>query len=209
MHRSSFSSYLGLIEEVSYSAQREHVKAFTSLNVFSCQVYTVSEGIKSENEGEGHVVFSLLLDSAAVYSIAPFSFIDILPTFRRFKNNSGEAFECVSFFLRDQTADATTGLFAQWDLFKQEVKNIATDYSSVKGFYDKYIMRVLSRSIHLLFELECDHPREFQQEITWFKCLPRVSPHTWCDCSCSVPTNFEWWTAVSPILEWLETSCEL
>lgn len=123
----------------------------------------------------------VILGQPFVYRVLPVSFSDhclvqvglnstvrrrLVPNSALWKCNvsvllDADFYEQATSCLRDVTGDTTTGPLTEWYLFKQEVKNIETGGSGVKGFYKKCDMRALSRSLHHLYELECDQPREF------------------------------------------------
>lgn len=62
---------------------------------------------------------------------------------------------------------------------------------AAKSSYEIPDMPVLSRCFSQLYELECNHPAVFQEEVPLLKRLMQrnVSFDTWRNCSCSVPAN--------------------
>lgn len=114
-------------------------------------------------------VSATLLGQAFVYNVLSVSFSNhclvqvrlnfsvrrrLLPNWALWKCNVSlllDAGLCERVFscLRDPTADATTAVLIQWDLFKQEVLRASTRNAN---------MRALSPSLYHLYELECDRP---------------------------------------------------
>lgn len=81
-----FFLYLVLVDWASYSLQMGHRNAFTSLNAFSCQVYTIAQRIKAENE-KGHVIIYFSL--AGLHSSGILLFLSST-IFGGFESDSGE-----------------------------------------------------------------------------------------------------------------------
>ncbi|CAN7977242.1 unnamed protein product [Ixodes persulcatus] len=60
-------------------------------------------------------------------------------------------------------------IFAQWDSFKEEAKNIAIECACIQTYYEKADRRALTHSLHELYALECEKPGNFHKEICFLK----------------------------------------
>lgn len=67
-------------------------------------------------------------------------------------------------------SNADLPLFAAWELFKQEVRALAIELSSVKSFYKKNEEKMLENSLRSLYEIECEAPGSCVEEIASIKC---------------------------------------
>ena len=56
-------------------------------------------------------------------------------------------------------------IFAKWDSFKQEVKNIAVERSTIASYMNKQQQRDLFKNLVTLHELECLNPGAYSDDV--------------------------------------------
>lgn len=61
-------------------------------------------------------------------------------------------------------------LFASWEFFKQEVRTVAIEIGSVRGFYRRLEQKMLLKNLQNLYEFECEAPGCYTDEIANAKC---------------------------------------
>lgn len=93
----SFSPHFELIGCPMNLVQRAQRKAFTSLNVFSCEAFIITERIRTKTEGKGHVIVHFFFGLCVAAAVRTGSFYFYPPRFSRFpKWQWGSIFTSIS-----------------------------------------------------------------------------------------------------------------
>ncbi|CAN7991181.1 unnamed protein product [Ixodes hexagonus] len=71
--------------------------------------------------------------------------------------------------LLQQIGNTTEHIFAKWERFKQELKQLAIERGSIIKFQKSEAEKTLLRNLHVLVELECKYPGQGLEDIIRIK----------------------------------------